>query len=66
MATNQPRASKRSKAATSPKDAVNEIEARVNANPALVKAIKEGHEADPKSLVRANDYFERRHGRTRL
>jgi len=42
------------------------IEAHVNANPALVQVIREGHEADPKKLVRAKDYFERRHGRSSL
>lgn len=45
---------------------MKEIEARVNANPELLKAIEEGHQADPKKLVRAKDYFERRLGRASL
>ena len=40
------------------------IEEHVNANPALVKVIKEGHKADPKKLVPAKDYFRKRHGRS--
>lgn len=66
MAADQNRASKRTNAGTSAEDWAKEIEARVNANPALVKAIKEGHKADPKKSVPAKDYFQRRHGRSNL
>ncbi len=66
MATKKSPASKRTKPGISLDDQAKQIEARVNANPALVKAIQEGREADVKKLVRAKDYFERRHGRASL
>lgn len=64
MATNRKPGSKRSRADQSLADRVKDIEARVNANRALVNAIKEGHKADLKNAVRAKNYFERRLGRS--